>query len=443
MRVRSHRRQTILILALLAAILLFLIWQIARLRPPGSIRLATGPAGEHEYNMAQVYQRSMAEQGVDLEIVPTSGSLETIQLLQAGEVDAGFILNAANFEVDDTGLVALAAVGHVPIWVFYRSELETDGPLTDLVDLRGRRVSFGAEQSGAYAIGKLLLGIAQIPEEDLEIVTASPEESAAMLLAGEIDAMLLISGVNAESMFQLLLAPDIEILNFELADTYARLIPFLHTAALLEGSLNVAAREPPEDKHLLTDATLLIATESFHPDLQILLLGAAEDAQDEFFDLFPSDEVFPSIDNLTLPVSGTTERFLSEGRTALQRYLPFWIALPLERFYLLVLPAMLLLYPLLRNTPTAYGAFMRRRVFVWYKRVREIELGVDGYSVEELDEIIEELERLQSELTETIRIPTGYLQTFYNLRVHIRLVLDRLEARRRVVAAADEAQDRN
>ena len=126
-------------------------------------------------------------------------------------------------------------------------------------------------------------------------------------------------------------------------------------------------------------------------------------------------------------MSETTERFLTEGRTPLQRYLPFWIASPLERFYLLALPALLLIYPLVRNTPTAYGAFMRRRVFIWYKRIREIEVGIDSYSMAELDEHIAELDALQHELTETIRVSTGYMQIFYDLRVHIKLVLDRLQ----------------
>ncbi|MCB0158616.1 MAG: hypothetical protein KDD83_10840, partial [Caldilineaceae bacterium] len=224
--------------------------------------------------------------------------------------------------------------------------------------------------------------------------------------------------------------PGVEILNFELAETYTRLIPFLRTVTLLEGSLNVSARDPAEDKHLLTDAGVLVADEDLHPDLQMLLLSAATDAQGKQFDLFPSDDIFPSTDDLTLPVSTVTHQYLAEGQTPLQRYLPFWIASPLERFYLLILPFMLLLYPLLRNTPTAYSAYMRRRVFVWYKRVRALELGIHTYSIAELDEHIRELETLQLRLTETINVPTGYLQTFYNLRVHIRLVIDRLRERK-------------
>ena len=429
---RPHdRRSLIIILLAVVAALGTLSWQVDRLRPPSTLRLATGPEGEHEYRTAQLYKEFMAEKGIDLEIIPTPGSLEIMRLIQTGDADAGLMLNAANFEADnDDGLIALAAVNLVPIWVFYRSELETDGPLTDLADLRGRRVSFGYGESGTRALSRLLINIARMSESDFQIVEASPQESADQLLAGDIDAMLLVSGVNSDAIFSLLLAPGVEILNFELAETYTRLIPFLRTVTLLEGSLNVSARDPAEDKHLLTDAGVLVADEDLHPDLQMLLLSAATDAQGKQFDLFPSDDIFPSTDDLTLPVSTVTHQYLAEGQTPLQRYLPFWIASPLERFYLLILPFMLLLYPLLRNTPTAYSAYMRRRVFVWYKRVRALELGIHTYSIAELDEHIRELETLQLRLTETINVPTGYLQTFYNLRVHIRLVIDRLRERK-------------
>lgn len=438
---RIRRRRALIIAFIVIAFMVLLIWQINRMRPPSSMSIATGPEGEHEYKTAQLYQRYMAAQGVDLKIVPTAGSLETMALIQADEVDAGFILNAANLETDDTGLMALASVGHIPIWVFYRSELETDGPLTDLTDLRSMRVAFGAPGSGARAISKILLNIAQLPEDEFTVVNAPLRQSAEMLLNGEIDALLTVTGFNSESVGELMLSPETEVMGFRLADTYEQLIPFLHVVDLLEGSFNIAERDPPEDKPLLTDANVLISGEDLHPDLQVLLLLAAKNTQGQVVDLFPTDDVFPDVEDLTLPVSPTTKQFITEGQTALQRYLPFWIASPLERFYLLILPAMLLLYPLVRNTPTAYGSFMRRRVFVWYKQIREVEQGLDQYSIAELDTHITELEALEQELTETISVSTGYLQTFYNLRVHIHLVTERLRARRADLEARGLARD--
>ena len=379
----SHRwRNIIVVVAVATVAVLLLLWLAARFAPPTSLRLATGPEGEHEYQMALIYEQYMQEQGVDVEIVPTAGSLETMALLQSGEVDAGFILNAANIEIDASrqvsrselsdGLVALAGVTHIPIWVFYRSELETDGRLDELADLQGLRVSLDEPESGTRALAHFLLRYSNIAEDYFEVVDASPRHSAELLLDIEIDAMFLASGVLSQNVRDLMLAPGVEILNLRLAASYARMIDFLQHVDVLEGSIRIADHKPPEVKNLVTVASLLISREDLHPDLQLLLLRAATDAQGKTFDMFPSEEVFPDVEGLSLPVSPVTQRFIAEGQTFLQRYLPFWTASPLERFYLLVLPIAILLYPLVRGTPDLYGFVMRRRVSVWYKRIRQV-----------------------------------------------------------------------
>ena len=72
------------------------------------------------------------------------------------------------------GLVALAGVTHIPIWVFYRSELETDGPLDELADLQGLRVSLDEPESSTRALARFLLGYSGIAEDSFEVVDASP-----------------------------------------------------------------------------------------------------------------------------------------------------------------------------------------------------------------------------------------------------------------------------
>jgi hypothetical protein len=416
------------------------------------MRLATGPQGEHEYQVALIYQQYMQAQGLDVELVPTAGSLETMALLQAGEVDAGFILNAANREIDASsrqvsqselsdGLVALAGVTHIPIWVFYRSELETEGPLGEFEDLQGLRVSLDEPESGTRALTRFILGYSGIAEDYFEVVDASPAHSTELLLDGEIDAMFLASGVLSQNVRDLLLAPGVEILNLRLAASYARMVDFLHHVDVLEGSIRIANNNPPEDKNLLTVASLLASREGLHPDLQLLLLRAATDAQGKMFDIFPSDEIFPDVEGLTLPISPVTLQFITEGETILQRYLPFWIASPLERFYVLALPIALLLFPLVRSTPGFYSFVMRRRINTWYKRIHQMELGLDQYSLAELDAILAELEGMDQELTDSLSVSTGHLAAVYSLRQHIRLIVEEFRKHKANLEAVEAKQE--
>ena len=443
--------RTILVFAITGAVVLLLAWVGFRLGPPTAMRLATGPEGEHEYQTALIYKQYMQEQGVDVELVPTAGSLETMALVRSGEVDAGFMLNDANVELDASrqtseselseGLVALAGVTHIPIWIFYRSELETDGPLDELADLQGLRVSLDEPQSGTRAAARFLLSYAGIAEDSFEVVDASPSQSAELLYAGEIDAMFLASGVLSQNVRDLLLAPGVEILNLRLATSYARMVDYLHHVDVLEGSIRIAEHKPPEVKNLLTVASLLIAREDFHPDLQLLLLRAATAAQNTTIDIFSSKEVFPSVEGLSLPVSPVTARFIAEGQTMLQRYLPFWIASPLERFYLVVLPIALLLFPLVRGTPTLYSFAMLRRINVWYKRIHQMERKLDQYNIAEVDTLITELEAMEQEVTETLSVSTNHLASVYNLRYHVRFTTDCLRERRAHLEAGEAKRD--
>lgn len=443
-------RRTIIIALALAGALALLVWQIDRLRPPSSIRLATGPRNEHEYQTALLYADFLEREGLAVEVVPTEGSLANMAMLQSGAADAGFILNMATLAVDDidpisrtavsANLMALAGIGYTPIWGFYGSELETDGPLDEMADLRGRRVSFGEPGSGTRALSRLLLSASDLSERDFTVVDAAPDVSADMLVSGEIDAMFLVSGITSPTIMRLGTAPDVQILNLRLAPTYARMIAQLRNVDLLEGSFTIAAPSPPETKQMLADTSVLVSRKDLHPDVQLLLLRASIAMQGKLLDPFASAVTFPTVVGLTLPVSETTTQYLARGQTFLETYLPFWIASPLERFYWLVLPAMLLLYPILRSTPSAYGVLMRRRVNGWYRRLRDLELGAERFDSAELDARIAELERAEQRLlASTVRVSDSHLEMFYGLRSDILLVVERLKQRKADLEAQDNA----
>ena len=80
---------------------------------------------------------------------------------------------------------------------------------------------------------------------------------------------------------------------------------------------------------------------------------------------------------------------------------------------MLVLPFALLLLPIVRGTPGLYDFAMRRRVNVWYKRIRQMELELDQYDIAEVDAHIVELEGLEQEVTETLSVSTGHLAAVY------------------------------
>ena len=109
-----------------------------------------------------------------------------------------------------------------------------------------------------------------------------------------------------------------------------------------------------------------------------------------------------------------------------QRYLPFWASNLIERMWLVLGGLIVLMLPLSKVVPPLYTFRVRRRVFRWYARLRDIEHKVDakdGVRETLLDEL-DELDRVANKVT----VPLSYAEELYALRNNIHTVRKRLLA---------------
>ena len=108
-------------IALLAAVVLA-IWLFDP--PQRRIRLAAGPAESAEYHFAERYSAILKREGVQLELVATSGVLESLARLQdpkAG-IDVALIEGGSTSAEKSPDLVSLGTLYYRPVWVFYRGD---------------------------------------------------------------------------------------------------------------------------------------------------------------------------------------------------------------------------------------------------------------------------------------------------------------------------------
>jgi hypothetical protein len=155
-------------------------------------------------------------------------------------------------------------------------------------------------------------------------------------------------------------------------------------------------------------------------------------------DFFAEEGEFPSADNNELTVPNNIQQYIELGPSDLEEYLPVSLATILQRLIFVVLPMVILLYPLLRSTPGAYSFANRYRVYRWYQQMRRIEIHLDESTVEELDEYLVELGEMEQRLTDQLHVPLFYQRDFYNLRHHLRLVIERCERRREELLASTD-----
>jgi TRAP transporter TAXI family solute receptor len=348
-------------------------YQFVQPAPPSRIVITTGSDSGAYYQFANRYAAILARNGVTLEVKTSAGSLENLARLKSDEAQVGFVQGgvvepkADQDEEDNSGLLSLGSMFYEPVWVFYRG----DKRLERLTDLRGKRVAIGQEGSGVRQLAQQLLEANEIPTGD-HLVPLSGLRAAEELQQGRIDAAFVIAAEKAPVIQVLLRSPGIKVMNFSQADAYQRRFPFLTKVVFPHGVADLVRDFPPEDVTVLAPTANLIVRDDLHPALQSLLLQAASEVHGKS-GFFQKAGEFPSYKDRMVPLSPEAGRYFKSGSPFLQRYLPFWLAVLIDRLFVLLIPIIALLIPLLKVAPAVYNWRVRSKVFRSYGELKFLE----------------------------------------------------------------------
>jgi hypothetical protein len=294
-----------------------------------------------------------------------------------------------------------------------------------LAFLRGRKVSIGPEGSGTRALALELLARNGIDQNFAHLLSLAPSEAGEKLLRGEIDAALMLTSWDSPVVQRLLSGKNIELASFPRTDAYVALYPFLNKLTVPAGVADLAKNRPPADVVLFAPKASLVVRKDLHPALQYLLLDAAEQIHSGP-GVFQKSGQFPAAESIDFPLSDEARQFYKSGRPFLQRHLPFWLAVLIDRLLILLIPLIGVIYPLVRFTPALYAFEIQRRIFKLYGELRRFEKDLNtrsaGQSIGDLNEWIDRLE----EKANRLKVPLFYSNQLYTLRMHITMVRERL-----------------
>jgi hypothetical protein len=142
--------------------------------------------------------------------------------------------------------------------------------------------------------------------------------------------------------------------------------------------------------------------------------------------IFQKAGQFPAAESVDLPLSEEAQRFYKSGRPVLQAYLPFWLAALFERFLVVFVPVLVLLYPAIRLLPQGYDWLMQSRIRRLYDEMKLIERELAG-GRETPDALNAKLDQLYQSASE-LQLPVKYASMQYTLRMHLDLVRARIAA---------------
>lgn len=394
--------------------------------PSRELTLATGQPNGAYHAFALRLAEKLNEQGLTVHLRTTRGSVENLALLaDAGSGVSIALVQSGVGSQQTADLRALGALFYEPLWVFTKRGQEFES----MRDLRGRRIAVGAEGSGTLPVVMQILtanGLVSESDATVTLERIGGNDAAEALRAGRVDVACFVGAPSGEPIRSLLHDPELDFHGIRRVLAYDAAFPNLATLAIGEGQLDLAANIPGKDRTVLSSAVSLVVNGEFHRGFTPAVLEAAASLL-RGGGALEQPGAFPAERPTDYPLLAEATHYHKHGPPFLMRYLPFWAATVAFRIFILMVPLLALLIPLIRIAPPVYAWRTRRRIFRWYSHLREIDQRLcSGAIATTVDTDIARLHALQDEIL-TVKVPLSYSDELYDLHLHIEWVIRRLE----------------
>lgn len=341
------------------------------------------------------YEKYFAANDLTLKNEDVAGLREAIAKVSGFEMKqaAAFSFAGALPEKRAEQLYSLGAVDLVPIWLFYRADLDFTKDL--IASLRGKKVNIGPENSTAQIVFRELFKNG-IVEEDL---TFSHDEAYQKLMKGEIDAAFLVGPIASPAVQKYLNASQLRLYNFELADAYIKVFPLLEKVVIPQGALNIEQMKPDHDITLLAATLELVIDKTLHPAYQWAFLLATQQFHSKTEGFFTPTKYFPRESKSNVNLSPIAVDYFNHGTPHLFSYFPLWIAASINQFWVYIVAAILVGYPVLSRIGNVRESHTKWVLTVLFMRLRRLEEKmVKAVSITQLDEYKLVLDQLEEDI---------------------------------------------
>jgi TRAP-type uncharacterized transport system substrate-binding protein len=413
-----------LILVLLVAGAIVWIWLSA---PPRTVTITTGPEGSSFQRYAEAYQKDLADDGLTLRIVPSSGSLDNLKRLQARDsgVDIGFVQGGLVDPPKPPGLISLGSVAVQPLWVFYRGTTR----FSRLSELAGKRIGIGVPGSGTHALATALLQANGITGAPSTLVEQDAENAATDLLANKLDAVFLMGeAAPIQTLRTLIRTPDVQLFNFVQADAYVRRLSYLNKISLPQGSIDFGLNLPSQDVMLVGPAIELVAKEGLNSAVSDIMLEVAKKTHERSGLLSRRGE-FPAPLDRDFTLSDDALRYYKSGLGFTYRKVQnFWLASLVNRLLVVIVPLILVIVPMIRLLPIVYRWSVQLKIYRCYRPLLRLEREAQVPQTDDDIKLLQaRLDQIEKEVN-ALKVPASFAYQFYALRGHVAFVRNRLKA---------------
>jgi TRAP-type uncharacterized transport system substrate-binding protein len=396
--------------------------------PPSRVVMATAFKGASFEYYGRQYQEIFARSHVQLELRETAGAVENLKLLQDPNsgVQIAFVTGGLSDAKHAPGVLSLGTVYDQPFWIFYSASLHLD----QLAQLKGKRIAVGPTGSATRYMAEQVLGKGGVNSETATLLSFAGSAAEQAIKDRRVDAVWIIGVPEATAVQSFLRNPDVRPMNFPMADAFTRVFPDLTRMTLPQGTVDIEQVIPSSDVQLIGTKAKVLIRSDLHPDIVQLLLRTMKEVHGGA-DLFHRSGEYPNGSDSEYNVAATAIEFYRSGPSFLQRHLPLWLSVHVQRAIAVLVTGIAVGLPLLHFVPQTYNWMTRRRLFYWYAELRALENSFgSAINQKHLVQMLAEVERIEDSLHK-IHFPLTFADQVYTLRGHIDIVRQKIASRLR------------
>jgi TRAP-type uncharacterized transport system substrate-binding protein len=311
--------------------------------PPSKVVMATAFKGASFEYYGRQYQEIFARSHVELALRETAGAVENLKLLQdpSAGVQIAFVTGGLTDAKHAPGVLSLGTVYDQPFWIFYSANQQLD----QLSQLKGKRIAVGPIGSATRYMAEQVLGKGGVNSETAALLPFAGSAAEKALKGDEVDAVWIIGVPEATAVQSFLRDPNVRPMNFPMADAFTRVFPDLARMTLPQGTVDIERVIPSSDVQLIGTKAKVLIRSDLHPEIVQLLLRTMKEVHGGS-DLFHRSGEYPNGSDSEYPVAATAIEFYKSGPSFMQRHLPLWLSVHVQRAIAVLLTGVAIGLPL-------------------------------------------------------------------------------------------------
>ena len=227
-----------------------------------TLTIATGSTQGEYYAFAQALAKVVArhQPQLQIEVLPTEGSLNNLELLEKGLVQLALIQSDTVVSPSTKAIASLfPEISHLIV--------TEESNIDSFSELKGKKIALMPQKSGSYSVFWYLSSHYGLKTEDLEVMVYPPSLAHQALLSKKVDALFRVIALGNSEVSQLLNNGQTKLVAIKQGAALQLFRPALFPSHIPQGTYNGTVPIPAERLPVVAVKAVLVTREELAPSI--------------------------------------------------------------------------------------------------------------------------------------------------------------------------------